>query len=239
MKDPQFGSNRKQSFIDFETTRGKVRFGLEELLLFAEFAGSRVNLTDESGYIKLLDGLDITDGELSRSTPVLTTPVTTVSIKEYGDGHNFVDVLTLTDFIVGHIPAAAAALGIGNIVASFPGAPGFHIEEVYYQELKLQLPGTPVNADLGLGSVVASGAVSLLSGTGTFEDRLTGQTNATAASYGSLVKAMARMPLTGISVNLNNSVKDIYLNAAGTWNVNNHGDLLCAGTIVVKWTKIV
>ena len=186
-----------------------------------------------------IDGVLAKDGTLSAVTPLLTTAVATVSIKEYGDGHNIVDVITLTDFIVGHVPAAAAALGIGNIVAAFPAAPGFHVEEAYYQELQLKLPGSPVNADLGLGSVIATGAVSVLDGTGTFEDRLTGQTTATAATYGSLVKAMSRTALTGISVNLNNSVKDILLNAAGTWNVNNHSDLLAQGTIVIKWTKIV
>ncbi len=191
-----------------------------------------------SGHGVSIDGSLLKDGTLTKVTPHITTPVATVVVKEYGDGKNMVTELTLDGFIVGAIPAEAAALGVGNIVAAFPDAPSFHIEDVYYQELQLQLPGTPVNADLGLGSVIASGAVSVLSGTTTFEDRVTGQTNPTAAVYGSSVKTMVRMAATGISVNLNNSVKNIFLNAAGTWNVNNAGNLLAKGKILIKWTKM-
>jgi len=252
MKDPQLGSNKIQSFIDYETTQGKIRFGSEGLQLFGEVNGQKVYLTDSSGNIIAplaeassgagvpIDGSLLKDGTLTRVTPLLTTGFPTVSIAEYGDGRNFVDVITLTNFIVGTIPAAAAALATGALLASFPAAPGFHIEDAYYQELQLQLPGTPVNADVGLGSLVGSGAQALLSSVGaTAEDRMTGQTIATAAVYGSAVKSMFKMALTGISVNLNNSIKGIFLNAAGTWNVNNAGSLLAQGIVVVKWTKMV
>lgn len=240
MKEPKSGHNQIQSFIDFETTRGKIRFGLEGLRIFGELNGSKKYLTDEDGNLSGFDAINIVDGEIIRTTPLITTPVDTVYITEYGDGRNMVTVLTLQDFIVGVIPAAAAALAVGNILCAFPSAPGFHIEEAYYQALQLQLPGTPVNADLGLGSVVGSTAQALLSGVGaTCEDRMTGQTNATAAAYGTLVKAMSRMPLTGISVNINSSVKNVFLNAAGTWNVDNAGNLLAQGIVVIKWTKMV
>lgn len=236
MKDPKFGSNRKQSFIDFETTYGKARFGLEDLILFAEFAGSRVNLTSTRGYLSLFDGIDITSAAITLSTPLGTTPVGTVSIKEYGNGRAMVTELTLTDFIVGALAGAAAALGVGNIVYAFPA--GSHIEESCYQELSLKCAGTAVNADAGLGSVIATGAVAVLDGTGTFEDRLTGQTIPTAAGGGSLTKALVKPALTGISVNIGASVKNVFLNAAATWNANNSGNLTATGKIVIKWTKM-
>ena len=239
MKDPLFGSNRKQSFIDFETTYGKVRFGLEDLILFAEFAGSRVNLTSTRGYLSLFDGIDITSGAITLSTPLGTTPVGTVAIKEYGNGRDMVTELTLTDFIVGALAGAGAALGVGNIVYAFPA--GSHIEIASYQELSLKCAGTAVNADTGLGSVIATGAVNVLSGTATFEDRLTGQTVPTAAGGGSATKKLAVATagaLTGIAVNEGASIKNVFLNAAATWNANNTGNLTATGKIVIKWTKM-
>jgi len=169
---------------------------------------------------------------------LMTTPVGTVVINEYGDGRDITTVLTLTNFIVGALAGAGAALGIGNIVAAFPA--GAHVENWYYQSLSLKAAGTAVNTDTGLGSVIASGAVSVLSGTGTFEDRLTGQTVPTAAGGGAVTTALLNPTAgvqTGIALNVAASVKNVFLNAAGTWNANNTGNLTATGTIVIKWTK--
>lgn len=171
--------------------------------------------------------------------PLVTTPVATVSISEYGDGRDMTTVLTLTDFIVGALAGAGAALGLGNIVAAFPA--GAHIEVAYYANLALKATGTAVTAKTGLGSVIASGAVSVLSGTGTFQDRLTAQDITTDPAGGTAVAALKTATagvLTGIALNVAASVKNIFLNAAGTWNADNTGNLKASGTIVVKWTKM-
>lgn len=169
-----------------------------------------------------------------------TTPVTTVAIKEYGDGRDITTVLTLTNFVVGALNSAAAALGVGNIVYAFPA--GQHLELVYgFSSLSLTCPGTAVNADVGLGSVIASGAVSVLSGTSTFEDRITGQTIATASTGGAAASALVAATAgigTGIALNVAASVKNVFLNAAGTWNANNTSNLTASGTIVLKWSKM-
>jgi hypothetical protein len=239
MKKPVLGSNSTQSYIDFETTSGKIRFGKEGSRMFIEYGETKAYLSDSTG-VKLFDGIDITSGKITRTTPLGSTPVDTVSIKEYGDGRNMVTELTLTDFIVGALAGAGAALGVGNIVYTFPAA-GAHLETVYYQELSLKCAGTPVNTDTGLGSVIATGAVSVLSGTATFEDRLTGQTIPTAAGGGSATKKLAVATagaLTGIAVNESASIKNVFLNSAGTWNANNSGNLTATGIIVLKWTKM-
>lgn len=169
-----------------------------------------------------------------------TTPVTTVAIKEYGDGRDITTVLTLTNFVVGALNSAAAALGVGNIVYAFPA--GQHLELVYgFSSLSLTAAGTAVTCKTGLGSVVASGAVSVLSGTATFQDRLTAQDIATAAAGGTAVSALTAATAgvaTGIALNVAASVKNVYLNAAGTWNANNVGSLTANGTIVLKWSKM-
>jgi len=171
------------------------------------------------------------------SAPLITTPVTTVTIVEYGDGKDMTTTLTLTDFVVGALAGAAAALAIGNIVAAFPA--GNHIEDIFFQSLSLKCAGTAVNSDTGLGSVVASGTQSVLSGVGaTSEDRLTGQTIPTAVGGGAVTVALVRANVAGISLNVAANIKNVFLNSAGTWNVNNTGNLTATGTLVIKWNKI-
>jgi len=169
-----------------------------------------------------------------------TTPVGTVVVKEYGDGRDMVTELTLTNFIVGALAGAAAALGVGNIVYAFPA--GQHFELVSsLNAIVLTATGTAVATDTGLGSVIASGVISVLSGTATFEDRLTGQTINTAAGGGAAVSALTAATAgigTGIALNVAASVKNVFLNSAGTWNADNTGNLTASGTIVLKWTMM-
>lgn len=49
MKLPVFGFNKEQSFVEFETTEGKARFGKENNQLYVEIAGIRTNLTEDDG----------------------------------------------------------------------------------------------------------------------------------------------------------------------------------------------
>lgn len=173
-------------------------------------------------------------------TTLMTTPVSTVAVAEFGDGRDITTVLTLTDFIVGAIPSANAALGVGNIVASFPA--GQHLELVYsFSALNLKVPSTGKATKTGLGSVVASGAVSVLSGTATFQDRLSGQDITTSATGGTAVSAIAGATAgigTGIALNGTGSVKNVFLNAAATWVTGNAGNLTASGIIVIHWTRM-
>lgn len=171
-------------------------------------------------------------------TDIGSTPVSTVTFNEFGDGRDFTTVLTLTDFVVGALAGAGAALGVGNIVYAFPA--GQHLELVYsFSSLSLKAAGTAVTCKTGLGSVIASGAVSVLSGTATFQNRLTAQDITTGASGGTAVSGIAGATAgigTGIAVNTTSSVKNVFLNAAGTWNADNTGNLTASGTIILKWT---
>jgi hypothetical protein len=174
---------------------------------------------------------------------ITTTMPQTVSITDYGDGKNFVTVLTLTNFIIAPLPAAAAAkvLVTATPICAFPA--GTHLEEVYYQSISLKCIGDTVNADLGLGSVVGDGTANAtlnLSAAGT-EDRLTGQTVPTDPVGGAVTTALANTTAgvqTGIALNVAASVKNVFLNAAGTWHANNTGNLYADGIVILKWTKI-
>lgn len=174
------------------------------------------------------------------SNQTLGTPgAVGISIQEYGDGRDVTTVITLDEYPVMALAGAAAALGGGNTVYTFPA--GAHVELVYYQSISLKAAGTAVAVDLGLGSVISSGVISVLSGTATFEDRLTGQATTTSSTGGTAVAALLGATagvLTGISLNVAASVKAVFLNAAATWNANNTGNLTADGTIVLKWTKM-
>jgi len=173
-------------------------------------------------------------------TPLGSTPssISTVTATEYSTGKDVVTVLTLNNFVIGALAGAGAALGLGSILYTYPA--GQHFELVYgFSSLSLTAAGTAVNTDTGLGSVVASGAVSVLSGTATFEDRLTGQTIATASTGGTAASALLAATAgigTGISLNVAASVKNVFLNSSGTWNANNTGNLTASGTVILKWT---
>lgn len=211
-----------------------------------------VTFPDASGEI-LLDSSTQTLTGKTLTAPIVnsayqtslgSTPVGTVSIKEYSaDGHNIVTVLTLTNFIVGALAGAGAALGVGNIVYAFPASPDAHIELTSYFSLSLTAAGTAVAvAKVGLGSVIATGAVSVLNGTPTFMDRLTEQSVPTASTGGAVTVGVTNVTAglaTGIGLNVAASVKNVFLNTAATWNANNSGNLTATGTVVLSWIKLV
>lgn len=198
---------------------------------FSSGAGGLTTTVDASG---------LTSDSVRNRVNLGTTPVGTVSIVEYGDGKDITTVLTLTNFIVGALAGAAADLGIGNIVYAYPA--GQHLELVYsLSSIVLTAAGTAVATDTGLGSVIASGVVNVLSGTATFEDRLTGQTINTAAGGGAAVSALTAATAgvaAGIALNIAASVKNVFLNSAGSWNADNTGNLTATGTIILKWSKM-
>lgn len=177
---------------------------------------------------------------LTNTKNVGTKAAATVTVEEFGDGVHHITKLTLTNHVIGALAGAAAALGVGSKIYTFPA--GSHVEGASYIDLVLKAAGTAVDTDTGLGSVVASGVVAILSGTTTFEDRHTGQTIGTAASGGTAVKSLKNTTAgvqTGIALNVAASVKDVFLNSAGTWNADNTGNLTATGTIVLVWDTIV
>ena len=205
-----------------------------------EVSSVQTGFAQDGVLVATFDGSGMKIDSVRAGVQIGSTPVGTVSITEYGDSKDMTTVLTLTNFIVGALAGAGASLGLGNIVYAYPA--GQHLELVSsLSSIVLTAAGTAVNTDTGLGSVIATGAVSVLSGTATFEDRLTGQTIATAAGGGAAASALTAATAgigTGISLNVAGSVKNVFLNSAGAWNADNTGNLTATGTIVLKWTRM-
>jgi hypothetical protein len=94
---------------------------------------------------------------------------------------------------------------------------------------------TTATADIGLGTVIASGAVSVLGGTATFENILTGQTAANASGTPT-VKTVVNQHLAIEAA----GAHTVHLNIADTWADTAGADLTgdIAGTVVIKWSLL-
>jgi len=163
----------------------------------------------------------------------VTTSTTTTATERVGFNGQRQTVLTLTAFALGD-GDDNTALGIGAKVYTFPAgdvqilsarATGLFIPSVLY-----------VNTVVGgIGTVIASGAVSVLSGTATFQNVITGVASAALSPTGGAWTGANSPGLLLASAGSH----DIFLNAAGTWtNVAAAGAVVFTGTIVVDWVQI-
>lgn len=161
------------------------------------------------------------------------TALANATAVSYGDGRNFTTIITLTatPFTI----AAAANEAVGIKIFDFPA--GAHLHEVTYMSIALQGGGV-VNTDtpdVGIGSVIATGAVAVLGGTATFEDYITGQTAANCTGTPTVKTSVATAgALTGISINEAASVKAVHLNLADGWA--GADTITATGTVALKWT---
>lgn len=187
-----------------------------------------------------INGTLLTTGASTTSSGV-GTPGTGVTAAEYGDSRFHMSVLTLTNVAVGTIAGAGNA-AFGALIYTFPA--GVHLHKVSYMSVGLTTAGATKTdtPDVGIGSVVGSGAQALLSGVGaTSEDYITGQTAADVNGTATLVGPVGAVAglMTGISLNKAADVKAVYLNAADGWDAGAAGALTATGTVVLTWEKLV
>lgn len=160
------------------------------------------------------------------------TPGTNVTAVEYGDGYNHVTVLTLTGAaLTPTIPADAE--GAGAVIYTFPA--GVYVGNAAHMDITAGTMDSATNAaDLGLGSLIASGDIATLT-TAAMEDWVTGQTVADVSSIATEKSTIMTggAPLlfeAGDSHTLN-------INIAGTWNATvATADL--TGTVTIWWTYL-
>jgi len=157
-----------------------------------------------------------------------------VVASEYGNGYHHVTRLTV-NVTNAMSTGDNASLGTGALLYTFPA--GEIIVESAYMSMGLtatveQAADTP---DIGLGTVIATGAVATLDGTATFENLITGQTAADAAGTASVVTTLltAGTPLLIPTA----SAHTVHFNAADAWADDTSADLTCdiAGVVVLKW----
>jgi len=124
-----------------------------------------------------------------------------------------------------------ASLGLGRLIYTFP-AGIIRINSVAFVGVALQQTEGNVTADtpeLGVGSVIAVGAVSVLSGTGTFEDILTGQVMTDCDGTGKTVALVSDFTV------LPAAAHTVHLNVADGWAASGDAALGFTGDVVITW----
>jgi len=174
---------------------------------------------------------DVTSRKLKTSGNVGTANTGTTAV-EYGDGYHHTTVLTVATTL----PAIAggASLGVGKLLYTLPA--GAIIVDGAYMSLGITQSQGNINADTpdgGLGTVIASGAVATLDGTGTFEDILTGQTfnNCTGTA-----EVKTAIPTAGVPFVIESgAAHTIHFNVADGWAASGDAAAALAGTVVLNW----
>lgn len=162
---------------------------------------------------------------------------TDITASEYGDGIWHKTVLTFNKaamFTVGD----NANLGVGYKLYTMPA--GAVVIDSAYMDVALTAADNAIKTDtpeIGLGTVIASGAVDVLSGTATFEDILTAQVAADCDGTAT-VKTIANQVL----VMETGDAHTVHLNVADGWADRAAGDpagaVAGAGTVVLFWRSV-
>lgn len=155
------------------------------------------------------------------------TAGTGVTVLHHGDGVNATAVLTLTDIPL--TVGASAALGVGNLIYTLP-AGNITIHNSYMQVNISGVTVTNDTPDVGLGTVIASGVVSVLGGTATFENIQTGVTAGDTNGTDKIANSAASLNI------LTAGAHTVYLNWADTWGANTDASALVNGTVVLNYT---
>lgn len=154
-----------------------------------------------------------------------------VVAKHYSaDGKNIVTKLEL-DITDAFTLADNASLAVGFLAFTFPaGALVVNSSSISVNTTNAE---QDTNAcDVGLGTTIASGAVSVLGGTAAFENIMTGQTAAIGTSEVKTIGTQLVIEAAGDHT--------VYFNVAGAW-ANTAGTDLTAdlsGSIWLSWTKL-
>lgn len=181
-------------------------------------------------------GQDVTGDQTVSGNALTTKNVGTVGVGttavEGGDATHHTTTLT----VAGVLPAIAggADLAVGTLLYTFPAG------DVVVNHAKLNIAITQTEGnitadtpDVGLGTVIATGVVAVLSGTGTFEDIITGQT---AADSNGTATVKTAIPTAAVPFVIESGdAHTLHFNAADGWAAS--GDLAATitGTVVIEW----
>jgi hypothetical protein len=150
-------------------------------------------------------------------------------VKEHGDGTFHKTVISLD----GVLPAIAGGgnLRVGRLIYTFP-AGVIRIISAYFNNVAIQQTTGNITADtpdVGLGTVIASGAGATLDGTATFEDILTGQTFADCDGTGKKSGAASTFIIAAAGAHT------VHFNVADGWAADGDPAAIISGDVVLTW----
>jgi len=184
-------------------------------------------------------------GNITNSSGVgtVTTAATTVA-QEHGDGVSHVTKLTMTSFAVG-TNADNASLGIGAKFYTFPAGAILVEDATMVGGLTAAISVTTDTPEVGIGTAIASGAVSVLSGTATFEDIINGNVSGDGGDTvapdvaGTTFYKNSSFTAPVLIKTSGGKSHDLFLNVADGWaDVTAAGDVTFTGVITLKWRKV-
>lgn len=219
--------------------------------------GTLVGLTSSVAELNIMDGvtssateLNLVDGSTTANTVASKAAIldsskrlrtnasagtagTNVTAVEIGDGAVHTTILTLSSVAI--TIGDNADLGVGAIIYTLPAG----VQFIDYAYLSVALTATDVanqtdTPEIGLGTVIASGAVAVLATT--FENIIEG---AAVADCNGTAKVIADVPTANIPlVRLSGDAKTIHLNYADGWADGTVQTATASGTVVLKWTHL-
>lgn len=215
---------------------------------FTALSGSAI-ATNNIGETTLNSGVTI-DGVLAKDgyvtatgvkhSPVFGTAAANVTTTEYGDGRHITTVLTFTNLVLG-APTAGGNSAHGVLLHTLATTAISHLVKSVAVEVGLTIGTVTTDTpDVGLGTVIGSGAVITLDGTPTFEDVITGQSwnkalNGTTDAFASIFTGVVTEATTLPFINAAGAATPIYLNAADGWAAGVTGNLTASGTVVIEY----
>lgn len=151
-----------------------------------------------------------------------------------GKDGQYITTIYFTALAMGNT-GGAANKAMGVLIYTMASA-NVVVYDYTYMSVALNTATVAVQTDtpeIGIGSVAASGAVAVLSGTATFEDRITGQV---AANVNGTATVVTLAPTAGVGTGIIavGGVKALYLNIADGWAAA--ADITATGTVSVKWS---
>lgn len=200
--------------------------------------------SDSSGFIynvpissDLLDLLN--DGCLTvQAGANVGTPATGVTAAEYGDGWGHTTVLTIGAGVVLPAIAGGAALGVGKLLYTLPA--GAQVINRSRMSIAITQTAGHINADtptVGIGTTIATGAVSVLSGTAGFQNVSVGKAAADANGTATVQTALATASPFAL-VTEAGGAKGIYFNAAASWAASGDPAAILSGSLVLQWATL-
>jgi hypothetical protein len=176
--------------------------------------------------------------EGSPSTPVIAaagTAGTNVTAEEFSDGlYRRFTKLTLAGVAI--TIGDDASLGMGALIYTFPAGP-LVVNSAYINAGLTLTTGTPTTdtPEMGLGTVIASGAVAVLGGTATFENIMGGAATPVLANIAGTKKLFTHVSALKMDAA---DAHTVHLNFADGWaNVDNTA-ATANGTVILEWTPI-
>lgn len=161
------------------------------------------------------------------------TPGANVTAAEFGDAYNHTTILTFAAGAV--LPSVTGSLGVGKLIYTLPAGAQI-IKSSRMSVGILATTTTGMTPTVGVGTVIASGAVIVLSGTATFQNINVGKAAADTNNTPTVqtVKATAS-PFELVTES--GGTKSIFFNAACAWTGTEPGMAL-SGSVALDWKTL-